>query len=166
MASEVTDRFRRWFEYERDAHAKVIASLRTVPAANRSSSEYRKAAGLLAHIVTARKVWLGRLGVIPIPTGPLFPNEPAVDLDRVAADWEQVSRFWADYLSSLDDMQIERQLEYQSLDAGRFQNRIEDVLAQLFGHSSYHRGQIAMLVRAAGGEPAITDLIYWCRQPV
>ena len=26
--------------------------------------------------------------------------------------------------------------------------------------------QIAVLVRAAGGTPAVTDLIYWCRQPV
>jgi uncharacterized damage-inducible protein DinB len=43
---------------------------------------------------------------------------------------------------------------------------VEDILAQLFGHSSYHRGQIAMLVRAAGGEPAVTDLIYWCREGV
>jgi hypothetical protein len=23
-----------------------------------------------------------------------------------------------------------------------------------------------MLVRAAGGEPAVTDLIYWCREAV
>ena len=59
-----------------------------------------------------------------------------------------------------------RVFEYQSLDAGRFCNCIEDILAQLFGHSSYHRGQIATLVCAAGGEPAITDLIYWCREPV
>jgi DinB family len=36
---------------------------------------------------------------------------------------------------------------------------------QLFGHSSYHRGQIATLVRTAGGEPAATDYIYWCREP-
>ena len=43
---------------------------------------------------------------------------------------------------------------------------IEDILAQLFGHSWYHRGQIALLVRAAGGEPAVTDLIYWSREAV
>jgi uncharacterized damage-inducible protein DinB len=54
--------------------------------------------------------------------------------------------------------------EYQSLDAGRFRNTIADVLAQLYGHSWYHRGQIAMLVRTAGGQPAVTDLIYWCRE--
>ena len=59
-----------------------------------------------------------------------------------------------------------RELEYQSLDAGRFRNRIEDILTQLFGHSWYHRGQIAMLIRAAGGEPAVTDLIFWCREPI
>jgi uncharacterized damage-inducible protein DinB len=51
-------------------------------------------------------------------------------------------------------------------DAGRFRNPVEEILTQLFGHSWYHRGQIAVLVRAAGGTPAITDLIYWCRQPV
>jgi uncharacterized damage-inducible protein DinB len=43
---------------------------------------------------------------------------------------------------------------------------VEDILAQLFGHSWYHRGQIAMLVRTAGDEPAVTDLIYWCRKDV
>ena len=56
--------------------------------------------------------------------------------------------------------------EYQSLDAGRFRNRIEDILAQLYGHSWYHRGQIACWSAPAGGEPAVTDFVYWCREPV
>jgi uncharacterized damage-inducible protein DinB len=55
---------------------------------------------------------------------------------------------------------------YQSFDSGRFQNTIEDVLTQLFGHSWYHRGQIAILVRQAGGTPALTDLIYFTRESV
>ena len=166
MATELINRFRRWFDYERDAHAKVIASIHSVPEGNRSVPEYRKAVTLLAHMIAARRVWLGRLGVIPAAPGTLFANDPAVDIDRVAADWQQVSKLWGEYLASLDDAQINRQFEYQSLDAGRFRNRIEDILAQLHGHSWYHRGQIAMLIRAAGGEPAVTDLIFWCRRPV
>ena len=75
-----------------------------------------------------------------------------------------VRKSWADYLARADDGELARVCEYQSLDAGRFRSRVEDILAQLFGHSWYHRGQIAMLVRAAGGEPAVTDLIYWCRE--
>ena len=70
------------------------------------------------------------------------------------------------YLAKLSDDELAQRIEYNSLDAGRFGNRIEDILTQLFTHSAYHRGQIASLVRAAGGEPAATDYIYWCREPV
>jgi uncharacterized damage-inducible protein DinB len=157
-------RYRRWFEYERDAHAKVIASLGTVPADRRAGPEFRKAVSLLGHIVAARRVWLGRLGAAPPAAGPLFPDDP--DLDRVAADWAALATAWADYLGGLSDPDLERVFEYQSLDAGRFRNRVDDIFAQLFGHSWYHRGQIAVLVRAAGGQPAITDLVYWCREPL
>ena len=107
-------------------------------------------------------MWLFRFGVVPA-AGALFLDDANPDPARVAADWRETRGLWADFLGRLTDAELARVFEYQSLDAGRFRNRIEDILAQLFGHSSYHRGQIATLVRAAGGEPAITDLIYWCR---
>jgi uncharacterized damage-inducible protein DinB len=164
MASGAIDQYRRWFAYERDAHAKVLSSFDTVPADRRATPEYRKAVTLLAHIVEARRVWLSRLGVIPAVSGSLFPDE--TDAERVAAEWREMQGLWADYLAALDDAELGREFEYQSFDAGRFRNRVEDILGQLFGHSWYHRGQIAMLIRAAGGQPATTDLIYWCREPV
>jgi uncharacterized damage-inducible protein DinB len=164
MSRNTIDRYIRWFEYEKDAHAKVLASFDTVPPQGRNTAEYRRAVSVLAHVVAARRIWLSRLGVIPAVIGSLFPDDG--DAARVAAEWGDVQGLWSEYLASLDDAALEREFEYQSLDAGRFRNRVEDILAQLFGHSSYHRGQIAMLIRAAGGEPAITDLIYWCRAPV
>src|SRR5438093_5291710 len=164
MAEELAGRFRRWFEYEKDAHAKVIRSLETVPADRRSSPEYRRAVGLLGHLVMARRLWLGRFGAAPILTAPLFPEGAA--LPAVITQWQQVESLWTEYLAQLTDADIARSFEYQSLDAGRFRNRMEDILAQLFGHSWYHRGQIAMLIQAATGEPAVTDLVFWCREPV
>ncbi len=164
MTGDLTDRFRRWFEYEKDAHAKVLASFDTVPPERRSSPEFRKAVSLLAHIVEARRIWLGRMGVIPLPAGALFPDE--ADLGHVAAEWRAVSELWSRHLASVDDRELARVFEYQSFDAGRFRNSVEEIFTQLFGHSWYHRGQIATLVRAAGGKPAATDFVYWCRQPV
>lgn len=164
MADELIARFRRWFDYEEDAHAKVLASLDTVPADRRTGPEYRKAVGLFAHIVAARRVWLGRLGVLPPAAGPLFPDNP--DLGAVVAEWDTVRAAWTKYLAESTDADITRVFEYKSLDADRFRNRIEDILAQLYGHSSYHRGQMAVLIRAAGGTPAITDFVFWCREPV
>jgi len=162
MSDELIRRYRRWFEYEKDSHAKVLQSLGTVPSANRLNSEYRKAVSLMAHLVFARRMWLSRMGLTAPPSGSPFPEDAA--LSQIAAEWEAVSNLWSDYLARLSDADLDRTMEYQSLDSGRYRNRIEDILTQLFGHSWYHRGQIATLIRLAGGEPAATDLVYWCRE--
>ena len=164
MARELAGRFERWFEYEREAHAKVLRSLESIPVGRRSSLEFQRAVAILAHVAAARRLWLVRLGVLPGPQGTLSPEN--LTLAEAADLLQSVHGPWAEYLARVTDEEVVREVEYQSLDAGRFRNRIEDVLAQLFGHSWYHRGQIAMLVRAAGGEPAVTDLIYWCREGV
>jgi uncharacterized damage-inducible protein DinB len=119
---------------------------------------------ILGHIAAARRVWLFRLGITGESPREFFPEN--VSVDQVAAELHAVEALWAEYLAGISDADLAREFEYQSYDSGRFRNRIEDILAQLFGHSWYHRGQIAMLVKAAGGNPAITDFIYWCREPV
>src|SRR5262245_6012333 len=133
MPREVVERYQRWLEYERDAHEKVVRSLETVPPDRRSGPEYRRAVSILAHVAAARRLWLGRLGVTPMPSGPLFPE--GAELAQVADGLRSVGELWADYLARLGDDDIARTFEYQSLDAGRFRNRVEDILAQLSGHS-------------------------------
>jgi uncharacterized damage-inducible protein DinB len=164
MPTSLADRFRRWFDYEKDAHAKVVRSLESVPEPGREGPEYRKAVDRLAHILAARRVWLWRLGVVAEAPKDLFPE--SVTLAEVAGSMPAVHALWDDYLAGLTDEDLERTVEYTSLDGGRFRNRVEEILTQLFGHSWYHRGQIATLVRAAGGEPALTDWIFWCRERV
>jgi uncharacterized damage-inducible protein DinB len=73
---------------------------------------------------------------------------------------------WSTYLSQLTDAELARIFEYRSYDGSRFRNSIEDILTQLFGHSWYHRGQIAQLIRRLGAEPAVTDFVFWTREPV
>jgi uncharacterized damage-inducible protein DinB len=167
--TSMADRFRRWFEYEKDSHAKVLASLQAVPMHLRDSDEYRKAVSLLAHIVLARWLWLVRLGVAPLEKAPrepeaFFPRDVTVgDLPGKLAEMEET---WEVYLARLDDAELARVFEYRALDGAGFRNTIDDILSQLFGHSWYHRGQIAQLVRGLGAEPAVTDFVYWAREPV
>jgi uncharacterized damage-inducible protein DinB len=163
MLRDKVEQYRRWYAYERDAHAKVIASLDSVPPERRSTPEFRRAVALLAHITAGRWIWLGRLGVVPAAQASMFPAD--MDFPQVVDQLKAVEASWAEYLEHLCDEDLARSFKYKSLDAGWFQNRVEDIFTQLFGHSSYHRGQIAMLVRTSGGEPAITDLIFWCREP-
>jgi len=87
----------------------------------------------------------------------LFPGETR--LDELPAQIEEMETLWSQYLSQLDDAELARVFEYQSYEGQRFRNTIEDILTQLFGHSWYHRGQIAQLVRSIGAEPALTDFV-------
>lgn len=160
----LAERFRRWFEYEIDAHAKTLGSIESVPEQGRGSVEFQKALAVFGHLVAARRIWLFRLGIAKTPPAALFPEK--VTLSELKAQWNDAAEQWKTYLAKVTDEELVKPFEYQSLDAGRFRNTVEEVLTQLFGHSSYHRGQIAMLVKTAGGAPAITDFIFWAREAI
>lgn len=157
------EKYRRWFEYEQNSNAKVLASLQAVADPLRGMPEYQKAVDLLAHLVAARSMWLYRLGYGNQPLK-LFPTATSIsELPELLAPMQSA---WQTYFESLTDAELARRFEYASYEGSRFSNTVEDVLTQLYGHSLYHRGQIAMLLRLIGAEPAATDFIYWTREPV
>ncbi|MBX7104391.1 MAG: DinB family protein [Gemmataceae bacterium] len=161
MSHNLADRFRRWFDYERDVHQLTLESLSAVPVEGQTRLEFRRAVSLMGHIIAARRLWLSRIAAeYPRPTV-LFPEN--VSLEAVAAESNHAESDWEKYLTTSDDNELQRDVEYRSTDGGRFCSRVEDILAQLFTHSAYHRGQIAMLVRQVGGQPAMTDFIFWSR---
>ena len=162
MSMNDVGRYRRWFDYETDAHAKVIASFDATPEDKRATPQYHKAVDLFAHMMLARRLWLYRFGILAEGPREFFPQNVA--LDSVKAMAEETHAAWSDYFERLDDAELARVFEYRALDGPRFRSRVEDILTQLFGHSWYHRGQIAMLLRQAGGEPAATDFVYWSRE--
>ena len=152
-------RFRRLFEHDDEANAKAISSIRSC----REGPERTRAIGIMAHTLVARKEWLRRLGG-PAGGGPLadfFPKDFTVDgLERLLAE---VRGTWQEYLSHLTDAKIRQVLEYTSSEGKRWSTHVEEALTQVSLHGAYHRGQIAMLVKQGGGEPAATDFIITAR---
>ena len=157
------DNYRRWFTYESDVHRLTLESLTRLDASQRSSPSFQKAVDLLAHVIAARRMWLFRFGVAS-ENAELFPKN--TQLETLSQMLEQMEQQWFDYLETLNDAELEKVFEYTSYEGKRFRNSIADILTQLFGHSWYHRGQIAALVRAMGGEPAVTDFVYWSREAI
>src|SRR5438128_1909868 len=97
MASLLLDRYRRWFDYEKDIHAKVLASLNAVPAERRSEAAFTKALTLLAHIVAARQIWLFRFGVAKEAPSEFFPT--GVGLTDLATRVDEIQDAWSTYLN-------------------------------------------------------------------
>jgi uncharacterized damage-inducible protein DinB len=155
----LADRFRRWYEYERDCNAKSLEMLASVPVERRAAAEFQKAVDRMAHLVAARRRWLHRLGHWP-EAPDLFPRGAALtDLSALVADTEAA---WVAYLSRLDEQELARALEWQVADGRRYRWNVEGVLTQVFGHAWYHRGQIAQLVAGLCGKAVDTDYIFWC----
>jgi len=162
--SSLCDRYRSWFDHEARAHEKVLSSLHSVPASRRAEPEFQKAIDLVGHILAARWLWLHRFGVAAEGPPVVFPA--GVALEELEALVDKMHIAWSGYLNRLDEAELAREFDYRSLEGRRYRNTVEDLLTQLFGHSWYHRGQIAALVRALGGEPAVTDYLFWKRRPI
>ena len=162
MIPTLVEQYRQWFEYEKDSHRKVLASFETVPEGGRRSEPFQKAMTLMGHIVAARQTWLHRFGAPVERPAILFPTDATCD--GLLVDIEVMERDWSDYFGRLDETELGRGFDYLTSEGTRFRSVVADVLIHMYGHSLYHRGQIASLVRAAGGEPAKTDFIFWSRE--
>jgi uncharacterized damage-inducible protein DinB len=147
---------RRLFDHLAWADANARDALRAMPA---SSAEAKRATELLAHVAAAEHVWLARLLSRPAE----HPVWPALDLDASAALAARTADELRQYVASLGPDDLARQVAYTNSAGRRFRGRVEDILVHVAMHGAYHRGQIALLTRAGGAEPASTDYIAFIR---
>lgn len=157
------ERFRRWYEYEKDCNAKTLQMLRSVPTAARSSAAFDRAVGKMAHLVAARHMWLFRLGAVADQPESWFPP---TTLEQLPEAIRSIEERWTSYLGRLTEADISGEFTCTGGDGRRYRWRLIDLLTQVFGHAWYHRGQIAMLVKDLGGEARDTDYIFWDRPTV
>jgi uncharacterized damage-inducible protein DinB len=119
-----------------------------------------KAEELLSHIISAQEVWLNRVlgkDIITDPWKRLTETEWISKSTPLTADW-------INFLEGLHENDFEKRAEYTNTKGEHFSNTIKDILIHVINHSTYHRAQIATLVRQAGGEPARTDYIVYQRE--
>lgn len=160
----LVEQYRRWFEYEQKVHQLTLDSLRGVPADQVGTDEWHRATTLFGHLIVTRLVWLYRLGASIEEPANYFPE--GLGLEELEELAKKANVAWATYLGRLSDADLARIYDYRRPDGRAYRNSVENTLAHLFGHSFYHRGQIAMLVRMMGGQPAATDLIFSFREEV
>jgi uncharacterized damage-inducible protein DinB len=144
----------RLFAYDDWANREVLASLAN--ATNRTPRSVK----LLAHIVSAERLWLERLQ----RQKPTYPVWPDFDLDKCAVDIAQLPQLWRNYLQQLRPDKLSDDVAYVNSKGESWSNSVQDILTHVVMHSAYHRGQIAADMRAAGNIPAYTDFIHGVRQ--
>lgn len=125
-----------------------------------SNGNLGSAVGRMAHILSAEKLWLERLRRVPQSMA-VWPGSTIEECEALA---DEMAAGWREYLTSLPAGGLEETVEYKNSKGEVWSSRVEDVLTHVLMHSAYHRGQIALEMRAAGMEPAYTDFIHAVRQ--
>jgi uncharacterized damage-inducible protein DinB len=147
---------RRLFEFEAWANREALASL----APTTGTEPPARTVQVLAHVLGAGRLWLERLNGAR-PAVRVWPDSSVEDL---RAELEDLARRWEDYLDDLAPADLSREIAYVNSKGEPWKTTVADVLDHVLLHSSYHRGQIASHLRAAGLEPAYTDFVHAARQ--
>lgn len=143
----------RLFKYDDWANHETMQSVRAM------ANPPAKAIKLMAHIASAQRLWLERMKAIPQS----LPVWPEWTLEETEAELSKLKRDWRLFLGEKKDADLALRFQYTNTKGEHFSSPIGDTAMHLITHGVHHRGQIALLVREAGGEPAYTDFIHAAR---
>jgi uncharacterized damage-inducible protein DinB len=143
----------RFAEYLRFANNRMLDSMEAAP------DLHPRAWEIAAHLLEAEAIWLDRLTGRD-PTRQIWPSAVANKHLRDLVEANALA--YEQYLHNLGPSNPT--IEYTNSKGETFQNLLSDILAHVFSHGAYHRGQIASLVAKGAGQPAHTDYIVMVRK--
>lgn len=125
-------------------------------------SSFKSVRDTLAHIYGAQWVWLERWhGRIPsaLPSAADFP-----DLQTLRRRFAEIDSNLVDYAASLTADDLQRVFSYKTTAGSPQAQPLWQMLQHLANHGTYHRGQIATMLRQLGAKATSTDLIGFYRE--
>jgi uncharacterized damage-inducible protein DinB len=116
-----------------------------------------KAISLFSHVLTAQHIWIQRI-CDQKPSYAVWEEHLLEDFYTIsAANFEQLKDI-------LDKIDLDKVITYAKSNGETFANSVKDILFHVVNHSTYHRAQIASLLKAHTIQPPITDYIILKRE--
>lgn len=144
--------FLKLYQYNEWANNRVIGAL------NRQEVRDEKILTLMGHIVAAQFLWFHRINGLPPAEVKLWGEYKLEQLNEMV---EKANRMWLEFVEREDS--FDHELTYTNYVGDPYVNNVEAIMMHLVNHCSYHRAQIAMLLRQKGLEPINTDFITYDR---
>ena len=159
------DDIRLLCQYDRWANNRVLKAASTLSAEEFTrdlGGSFRSVRDTLVHIIGGEWIWLRYWKEPPtnsvLLTGLrtrrdlLFNPESFPNVATVQLKWAEVENEQTEFVNGLTDELLERMLPFHAT-----QVRLMHLMQHLANHSTYHRGQVALMMRQLGAEPVATD---------
>lgn len=133
------------------------ANLKVIDVFCNSGKSISEAERLFSHILNAQSIWISRI------------RRKNVQIDTFQMQRVQDFAFLqnestANLLAILDEDNLSSPVHYTNSKGESFSNTVNDILFHIINHSTYHRGQIAMLFRQHEVQPPVTEYIFYKRE--
>ena len=94
-----------------------------------------------------------------------FPDDSHIQtVPELREHWRPQGQRLLAFVNGLTPADLDRVLEYKTLKFGVYRNPLWQSLQHLANHGTYHRGQVATLLRQLGATPILTDLMHFYRE--
>jgi uncharacterized damage-inducible protein DinB len=144
--------FLKLYQYNAWANDRVINAI------NKQKVTDEKILSVMGHVVAAQHLWFNRINGLPPAQVQLWGVYSREKVQEMAAE---ANRKWLEFVEANEN--FDRELTYANYVGDPYTNNVETIMIHLVNHCSYHRAQVAMLLRQKGFEPINTDFITYDR---
>ncbi len=158
-----TVNFYQWLEYDAWATAKLLEAVEQLSPqqfAHEFAGSLSSVRQQFVHLLSAADRYRARMAGDEVPD--VLPDSFATvqDLSTYAA---QVRQRISGFVERLTQEDLSRVQEHTTR-RGSYSATVEQTLGHMVNHATYHRGQVACLLKLHGVDFADTDFIIWINQ--
>jgi uncharacterized damage-inducible protein DinB len=139
----------------------VLSQLPAGKAEENAGISFQSFSGTLSHIYKAEVIWFRRM------QGDLYPKLNDITVPDHAEQWQELwnglHHAWIEWAKSVPEAEWEQIVTHRFSTGGEMQLPRWQVVMHLVNHGSYHRGQLASLLRQGGIKAPATDLVAFYR---
>lgn len=140
-------------KYNDWANHRVLATLT-------EAGDQKEATKLFSHLISAQIIWLNRIKDLPTSPFPLWEEYKLTELSTMT---RESTTNWLNYIKEHRMNTFEEMIFYTTTKGDKKESTIREIITHVINHSTYHRGQIANILRQNNIEPPVTDYIAYCR---
>lgn len=153
------------YEYDRWANGRVLEAVSALSAEQFTrdlGGSFRSVRDTLLHIISGEWGWLAYWKEPSISSvfltdlrrrrDALFNSDGFPNVAAVQIKWVEVEKEQAEFVNRVTNESLEKMLPFRTT-----QVRLAHLMQHLANHSTYHRGQVAMMMRQLDAEPVATD---------
>jgi uncharacterized damage-inducible protein DinB len=117
--------------------------------------------GTLGHILYADRIWFKR---VVDPSTQVQSTSGLPLHESLPVEWPEMQKRWEDWAASLTDGDLHSAVSYKTLKGDPYESPLWNVMLHLVNHGTYHRGQVAAMLKQLGAPLPPTDMIVFYRE--